>query len=60
MDTSRVSTAYTKAADQIMAEVRAELADITAAAHAISQQAKKKEDDSVLAALRAKLFNTRP
>lgn len=60
MNAPHISAAYTKAADHILAQVREEVAAITAAARAISQEAKKEKESSALAALRAKLFDTRP
>ncbi len=60
MSTTDISDAYNKAAAQVLAQVHAEVAEITAAAQTISQEAKQEEDKNALATLRAKLFGMKP
>lgn len=60
MSTTDISDAYNKAAAQVLAQVHAEVAEITATAQTISQEAKQEEDKNALATLRAKLFGMKP
>lgn len=54
-----VSSAYHQATARVLAHVKQEAYEITAAAQAISQQTKQERETSALTTLREKLFGTR-
>lgn len=60
MSDQTLDQAYDEATATILASVREEVGEITAAAAAITATAKGQEEQSALAQLRAKLFGTRP